>query len=256
MNICFRGNVGPTLRLQFVPTITLLRTDFIMNNDQSPAPQDNANTTIMEIFDSITTAGAFTYFNSNSTVSITIDECRFINNSATLNSEQDSRPVLWKANGHGGAVLIRLDRVSSGSIQITNTLFERNKADIDGGGIYFLFTESFASNSVYLFNNTFRQNRAEMSAGGAISWNIVAPSYNNSLIVEDCDFIENHGDSAGAVSLTLTDTSLESFLFPDEAKFIRCLFERNTARLEGTAVGLFALVPVEEFGYPVDFVDW
>lgn len=251
-----RGNIGAPLALQFVPKVKLLRTDFILNHNQVPPPEDDENTAITDIFDSITTAGGFTYFSRNESVSIMIDNCRFINNRANEHNASGIRPVVLSANGHGGAVLMHLAEVKGGTICITNSLFEGNEAQIDGGGIYFSLSSNISSNSVYLYNNTFISNRAMLSSGGGISWNTFSSSFNNSLILEDCDFIGNRGSAGGAMSISLYETNLDSFLLPDGAKFIRCLFRGNVADVEGTAVGLFALVHAEEFGYPVEFSNW
>lgn len=167
-----------------------------------------------------------------------------------------NRPLLLKGNGHGGAMIIRLVRVSDANIQITNSLFDGNEAEVNGGGIYFSTYENFYSSNVYLYNNTFIHNRAYLSSGGAISWNAFSSSFNNSLVVNDCKFISNQGNAGGAVSIALYTTSLNSFLIPDRASFTDCLFYDNEANVEGTAVGLFALVHVEEFGFPVEFTNW
>lgn len=252
----FRGNTGSPLRLQFVPTISLIRTDFIFNHNEILAPEDDENTTVSRLFNSITTAGGFTYYSQNGSVFITIDQCQFIGNRANVNRASDTRPMLLKANGHGGAVVIRLAGIANGIINITNSLFDNNEAEVDGGGIYFFLSENVSSNSVFLYNNTFINNRVLTSSGGAISWIVFSYSFRNSLVVEDCKFINNSGSAGGAVGISLHGTSLDSFLHPDEAHFIRCLFDSNVGKIEGTAVGLFALLHVEEFGFPVEFKDW
>lgn len=244
------------MRLQFVPTVALIRTEFFFNHNEIPTPRDDENTTVSRLFNSITTAGGFTYFSQNASVSITVDRCSFVGNKANTNSPSDTRPELLKANGHGGAVLIRLAGITKGVINITNSLFHSNEAEIDGGGIFFSLSENFSSNSVYLYNNTFINNTVLKSSGGAISWVVFSYSFDNSLVVENCNFINNSGNAGGAVGLLLHGTSLDSFLLPDSAHFIDCLFYNNVGSIEGTAVGLFALVHVEEFGFPVEFTDW
>ena len=250
-----RENVGAPLQLQFVPTVVLLRTDFILNKNEIPAPLDTENTTISDVIGSIITAGGFTYYNRDSeNVSIIIDQCKFINNKANTNDGPTIRPLLLKGNGHGGAIIIRLLGVSEADIQITNSLFDGNEAEVNGGGIYFSTSENFYSSNVYLYNNTFIHNRAYSSSGGAISWNTFSSSFNNSLVVNDCRFVSNQGSAGGAVSIGLHTTSFQ--LIPDRASFSDCLFYNNKANVEGTAVGLFALVRVEEFGFPVEFTNW
>ena len=258
MFLSLRGNIGETLQLQFVGAVTLIRTDFILNRNEIQAPQDDENTTISELFTSITTAGGFTYFNQNATMSLIVDQCKFISNRANVNSPFDTRPLLLKVNGHGGAMIVRLSGITKGSISITNSLFDGNEAEVNGGGIYFALSEEFSSNTIRLYNNTFVNNRGVQSSGGAISWIIFSSSisFNNSWVLEDCRFINNSGSAGGAVSLSLHGTSLDNFIMPDRIRFIHCLFYSNEALIEGSAVGLFALVHVEEFGFPVEFTDW
>ena len=248
------------MQLQFVPTITLLRTNFMLNRNDYPSPQDDADITTSALFSSITTAGGFTYFNLNSTMSITIDQCMFTRNRANTNSPSDTRPLLLKVNGHGGAVVIRLSGMTNGSISIANSLFDSNEAEVNGGGIYFSLSNLFASNSIHLYNNTFVSNRVLLSSGGALSWIIFSSSvsYNNLWRVEDCKFINNSASAGGAVSVSLHGNHgfEESFYLPDRVEFTQCTFDSNEAVIEGTAVGLFALVHVEEFGFPVQFTDW
>lgn len=236
--------------------IQLIRTDFIHNHNQIPVPVYDESTTIEDVTDSVTTGGGFTYFSGDTNVSITIDECRFINNTGNSN-ENATLPILLSTNGHGGGAVIRMAGAISGTtINITNSLFEGNEAEVDGGGIYFSFGGTLSSSFIHLFNNTFCHNRAWLAHGGAIAWNLFQPTFNNTFILEDCDFINNTASSSGAMSIVDYVAGEESFLQPDTAHFIRCLFEGNRASVESTAVGVFALTHVDEFGFPVKFVDW
>lgn len=146
--------------------------------------------------------------------------------------------------------------VTESTVLITHSLFEDNEAEVDGGGLYFSVSNNFTRNSVYLYNNSFVGNRVFLSTGGAISWHSFIRAFNNFLLLEDCRFISNSGSAGGAMSISLYETSLDSFLQPNEVEFRHCLFQENTATLEGTAVAIFALVHVEEFGYPVIFTNW
>lgn len=244
------------MRFQFVPSIKLLRTNFLHNKNQVSGRQDNENTTISQLFRSMTTSGGLTYFSRNESVEIIIDECVFINNSAEADGSENDRPVLLKADGHGGGILIRLAQVNEARIQVTNSVFESNQAGVDGAGIYFSLSENFSSSIIYLYNNTFKHNVAVESTGGAISWNSFSLSFNNSLVLENCRFINNSGNAGGAVSLSLYNSSTSNAQLQDKAEFIKCDFVENKAMDEGTALGLFSLVGVEEFGFPVDFVNW
>ena len=238
-----------------MPSIRLFRTQFLHNiNQHNVHRRDNENTAISELFRIITTAGGFTYYSSNESVEITIDECTFINNTAEFDETENDRPVLFKANGHGGAILVRLAQVIEAKIEITNSVFYSNIAGVGGAGIYFSF--NFSSSSTKLYNNTFSNNVAYQATGGAISFNIFSISFNNSMLVENCRFFNNSGGAGGAVGVSQYDSSSASTDLQDRVSFVDCEFVENKAKDKGTAVGLFSLVGVEEFGFPVDFVNW
>ena len=238
-------------------SITLIRTKFIHNQNQIPADVDNENTTIDLLYVSITTSGAFTFYSRDvPEATIVIENCTFYNNSAGTNSVNNSRPVLLKANGHGGAVLARLAKVKNASISISNSYFERNFAEVDGGAVYFSFSETFSSSSVSIENCQFLNNTALQSSGGAISMNFYRGSFNNTFFIQSSVFENNRADSGGAVGVALYDTTLDSIDLPDSAVITNCSFYGNSANKEGTAVGLFSLVHVDESGFPVEISNW
>ena len=251
-----RSNTGAPLQLQFVPSIKLRHTSFLNNNNQIPAERDTSNTTITEIFNSRTTSGGFTYFGRNQNVNILIENCTFTNNTAGLNDANNSRPVLLKANGHGGAMLIRLAQVEDAIITIADSKFINNLAEVDGGGVYFSLSEDFSSSTITLLNNQFLNNMVRESSGGGVSLNLFRFSFNNSFVIHNCTFESNGANAGGAFSIALYDTGTESIPYPDSASFENCLFKSNWASNEGTAVGLFALVHVDEVGFPVNFTNW
>lgn len=255
MNIC-RNNTGAVLQLQFVPSITIVQTNFSHNRNSVPAEQDTNETTIEQLYDSITTAGAFTFFSRGLNESkINISNCYFYNNSANENDDTNTRPTLFKANGHGGAILIRLAQVKFADIHITDCMFIDNVAEVDGGAVYFSLSENFSSSFIQLSRNTFIGNRVE-SSGGAVSLNSFSFSFNNTFLIEECVFEGNRANAGGAVSIALYDTSIDSIQWPDNASFINCDFYGNIAQNEGSAVGLFSLVHVDEVGFPVSFTNW
>lgn len=252
----YRNNTGAPLRVQFVPSISLRSTSFLNNFNQAPTETDTENTTISELFDSITTAGGFTYFSRNVSVDIEIFNCTFSNNSAGPNDVNNTRPVLLKANGHGGGLLIRLAQIKAATITIADCTFSDNEAEVDGGAVYFSLSEGFSSSHIILRNNTFRNNQAGVSSGGAVSLNLFRNTFNNSFAVKDCLFEGNHANAGGGFGIALYDTGNDSITYPDLALFDNCKFTSNRASNEGTAVGLFALVHVDEVGFPVDFTNW
>ncbi len=244
------------MRVQFVPSISIRSTSFLNNFNQAPTETDTENTTISELFDSITTAGGFTYFSRNVSVNIEVFNCTFSNNSAGPNDVNNTRPVLLKANGHGGGLLIRLAQIKAAAITIADCTFSDNEAEVDGGAVYFSLSEGFSSSQIILRNNTFRNNQAGVSSGGAVSLNLFRNTFNNSFAVENCLLDGNHANAGGGFGIALYDTDNDSITYPDLAEFKNCNFTSNRASNEGTAVGLFALVHVDEVGFPVTFTNW
>lgn len=173
-----------------------------------------------------------------------------------MNDANNSRPVLLKANGHGGALLIRLTQVEDAIITITNSRFLNNQAEVDGGGVYFSLSEDYSSSIITLVNTHFLNNVVRESSGGAVSLNLFRFSFNNSFLIQNCTFEGNGANAGGAFSIALYDTGTDSIPYPDSASFENCHFTSNWASNEGTAVGLFALVHVDEVGFPVNFTNW
>ena len=81
-------------------------------------------------------------------------------------------------------------------------------------------------------------------------------SFNNTILVRNCDFVKNGGNAGGAFSIALYDSNINSSRNPDGVNFTDCDFIDNLAENEGTAVGLFSLVHVDQVGFPVGFQDW
>ena len=187
---------------------------------------------------------------------ILIQNCSFISNAANKNDPNNSRPVLLKANGHGGGILIRLSGVMESVITISDCLFENNTAQVDGGAIYFSLSDGLTSNTINLINNTFINNIVTVASGGAVSINSFNFSFNNTVWVDNCNFYSNQGNAGGAFSVALYDSNLLSTQSPDSVVFRNCEFKDNAAFNEGTAVGLFSLVHVDQVGFPINFTDW
>lgn len=251
----YRDNVGSPLQLRFSTGVLLEGTTFQDNHNLFPAVPDTNSTNITELYRAIITGGGITYY-SNVTAELHIRNCVFINNSANHNDENNTRPVLLKTNGHGGAIIIRLAGSSNSIINITDTTFDHNYAQVDGGAIYFSFSENATDNSVILENINFTNNVVEEASGGAVSINSFSISYSTKVTVANCAFINNSANAGGAFSAVLYDSNEISATQPDSIDFSRCRFINNNASNEGTAVGLFSLVHVDQVGYPVNFTDW
>ena len=213
-------------------------------------------TSIEDLYSGITVSGGITFFSQGVNVEITIDRCRFLNNVANQNDQNNTRPVLLKVNGHGGAVLIRLAEVQNSRITISDCVFGNNHAQVDGGAVYLSLSENAENNVAVVTNSTFFGNEVEQASGGAISINSFNFTSNNTIAISNCSFTGNRASAGGAVSVVLYDTNINSTQSPDGVEFSHCQFVGNMAVNEGTAVGLFSLVHVDQIGFPVSFHDW
>ena len=245
------------MQMQFSTGVELKNCLFLDNDNQARAEPDVNETTVEELFRTITTGGVFTFFTRNvDFIDVAITNCTFRSNSGNRNNINNSRPVLLKANGHGGAILIRIANVQNSTFRIEDCIFENNSAEVDGGAVFISISRDVSYNQIMLRNNTFMNNRVETASGGAVSINSFNITFNNTITIEDCNFTNNTGNAGGAVSVALYDSNLNSTTFPDAVNFVRCMFINNSAFNEGTAVGLFSLVHVDQVGFPVGFENW
>lgn len=135
----------------------------------------------------------------------TIRNCSFLNNHAGINTQymNDTRPNLYIPRGHGGGIVVFLDRTVSYTIVIEDTIFSNNTALYYGGGIFISFYKNSFSNIIIVNNSRFEANRC-MSAGGGISMNTFEGSNENTMIVENCSFERNTAwIGGGACSINL-----------------------------------------------------
>ena len=229
---------------------------FLENVNLNEAAVDTENTSITDIYDVISTSGGVTIFARDRPTEILIQRCTFTSNVASKNAPNNTRPVLLKANGHGGAILIRLVGCYESSVTIEGSDFSGNMAEVDGGAVYLSMSEFSTRNNITFRDNSFTNNTADVASGGAVSINSFNFTFSNSMLVEGCNFTDNHGDSGGGFSMALYNSDVNSTRSPDNLCFRDCSFHGNRAENEGTAVGLFSLVHVDQVGFPVYFQDW
>ena len=234
----------------------MINTSFVNNINMQSPPASDLEIRIDELYNSVQTSGGITLFSQAEPTDMLIRNCRFVGNQASRNAENNSRPVLLKQNGHGGALLVRLSETVGSVISIVDSYFERNWAEVDGGAVYISISDRAAENKFVFSNLTFTHNHILNASGGAVSLNSFNFTHNNTFILEDCNFTSNDGSAGGAFSVALYDSDLLSTDSPDSIKFRRCQFINNSAINEGTAVGLFSLVHVDQVGFPVGFEDW
>ena len=252
----YRGNTGAPLQLRFVNDLLVENTIFEHNKNNATVQSDNNETSITDLYDIIQTSGGLTYFAGEQRVRVHIENCTFFSNEASKNERRDTRPVLLKQNGHGAAMLIRLSGTYLSTFNIIDCKFINNYAEVDGAGIYISYSDRSSNNSFNIVKTLFEENFADVGAGGGISINSFNLSYSNNFTFEDCQFLKNSANAGGGVSMALYDRDLFSAENPDRIFFDTCRFIDNRATNEGTAVGLFSLVHVDQVGFPVYFKDW
>ena len=224
-------------------------------NNATPISNNN-ETSIDDLYNIIQTSGGLTYIAGAHDINVSISNCNFINNRASSNLPNDSRPVLLKQNGHGGGMLIRLSGVTGGSFVIENSSFINNSAQVDGGAVYLSYSDNTEYTNISILHSRFIGNSIIEAAGGAISLNSFNFTFENAIWINQCTFDGNHGSAGGGVSMALYDSNLNTTERPDSIHFTDNVFNDNSAYNEGTAVGLFSLVHVDQVGFLVHFSDW
>ena len=241
------------MQLWFVQSFIMRNTTFEHNSDEvMPIP----DTRIDDLYKTQETGGGINIIAGMHTIDVIIDNCTFRDNTASRNLPNDTHPVLLKQNGHGGALLLRLIGTYNGNLIVNNTQFINNKAQVDGGSIYITYSDNADNNTFYFNGCTFSGNSVDEAAGGAISVNSYNFTYNNSFLISNCIFEGNRASAAGSVSMSLYDSNIDTTERPDRLGFNKCRFIGNIAANEGTAVGLFSLVHVDQVGFLVNFTDW
>lgn len=257
VHCCFsRETQGSAFQCRFTSDVKILSTVFYNNTNERDRSVDFTNDTvdIDVLYQRILVGGALTFFSFGTTgTHLTVDNCLFENNVANRN-ENNTRPVLLRENGHGGAVLVRLADVSNSSVVFRNSRFLHNVAQVDGAGVYLSLSSSAAYNTIEFSGLLFDNNTVQEAGGGGISLNSFEVSVANRITVTDSNFTNNNASAGGGLSLVLYQGDNEGR--PDNLAFRNCIFQKNTAENDGTAVGLFSLLHVDEIGFPVSFEDW
>lgn len=242
--------------MRFVDHLILRNTTFVGNINNATPISNSVETSIDDLYNIIQTSGGLTFIAGEHSIDVVIENCSFINNRASYNLPNDSRPVLLKQNGHGGGMLVRLSGTTNGSFIIRDSLFKNNSAEVDGGAVYITYSDNTVHTCIEISRTTFIDNSVQEAAGGAISLNSFNFTFDNVILIRDCMFTGNYGSAGGSVSMALYDSNLNSTDEPDSILFNNCSFIANSALNEGTAVGLFSLVHVDQVGFLVTITDW
>ena len=128
-----------------------------------------------------------------------VDNCYFINNTASVNA---------------GGISNYGNETHRGYLLLNNSFFMNNHAGHDGGAVTTCFADSDIFNCVFINNSAHRD-------GGAIR--VSVSGYGN---VQDCIFMFNHADEWGGAY----------YSWSGESNINRCIFMNNTAGTNGGAV--------------------
>ena len=256
-NRMYRESTGTALQIRQSSNVVVETCWFVNNIDARirHLPRDpSQEVDVSTLLEQVLLGGALTFFSrSRTTASLTIQDCVFEGNHGSSINDEGS-PVLLRESGHGGGVLVQISNVTDSLILIEDSTFSGNTADVDGGGVYVALSDGVNGNRIIFRKMTFLNNSASEASGGAISFNSFQISYNNTIEIVDSRFESNNASAGGAVSFVLYQSDPD--LPPDNLVFRNCVFVENTAENDGTAVGLFSLLHVDEFGFPVWFQDW
>ena len=211
--------------------------------------------------DNVTSAGGISIFGENHTQEVLLFDCYFGNNFGRRNNESNSVPSQLKQFGHGGGLSVRLVNSDDGYVCVVNSSFNNNAAEVEGGAIIFTIADS-DNNNITLSKVTFHKNYCctEKCTGGAVNVDLFAPAKQNRINFFECDFSHNNATlgSGGAISIAGSDKG-----FSDNGSdayalvtIDSCNFKHNTAKFEGTAVGLFFLGRVNQAGFRIRMKDW
>lgn len=137
-----------------------------------------------------------------------VDNCYFINNTASVNA---------------GGISNYGNETHRGYLLLNNSFFMNNHAGHDGGAVTTCFADSDIYNCVFINNSAHRD-------GGAIR--VSVSGYGN---VEDCIFMFNHADEWGGAY----------YSWSGESHINRCIFMNNTAGTNGGAVMISGNINLE-----------
>ena len=138
-----------------------------------------------------------------------IARCGFINNRATAatmvrvtNNAFSTR--IFSGRG-GGLGIFYNESYHNITLIITNTCFENNFARSFGGAVYLVKFGEQTQNVYMLRGNNFTNNLAPLGGGGMANtyFSSGIPDAPNTLLMANCTFIGNVGQTGGALSLYL-----------------------------------------------------
>ena len=190
-------------------------------------------------------------------ITLEVDSCTFMNNSASNNQPNVERPVRLQPSGHGGAIYIQLTNTKLSKVSIHDSTFDSNIAEVDGGAIAFSLNGT-RKNDFNICRCNFTNNKVLNYSGGALAVEFSGKSRKNSFTVEGCTFRENRAVAGGALSVVVYDfySRRRAERLNDKIVLTDSSFVANIAETEGSALGLFSFYPSGNFPYEAKIQDW
>lgn len=187
-----------------------------------------------------------------------IEDCRFINNSASIGKFLPTHITLnrnYFAYGQGGGLFVNFFS-SNNSLTVKNSYFENNNAQ-RGGGFFVGFRSSSEGNNVTVHQCTFLQNscyQSELppgekhSSGGAMGAIFYTNTKRTNLSITYTNFTKNTAYYGGGISMGSGSTYYtDEISTHDGCNFTIqwSVFDGNNARI-GAALDLYYRVAVEQ----------
>ena len=187
--------------------------------------------------------------NHNTNSSYLINDCTFKENRASSKIATDltNTPYIRISQerheehaGHGGGIYISMRGLSfNNSVTVENCTFVGNSA-VQGGAISALFHNRASHNFLNVNWCTFKENHASLTSGGAVLlsfYSVGGEIANNSISVQNTNFIGNSAEFGGAVSVFTSRTRSNQ---NNILSFTNCSFVKNSA----SAGGAVYLTPI------------
>ena len=180
--------------------------------------------------------------NHNTNSSYLINDCTFKGNRASskIATDQNSNVYVRVSQeryeqhaGYGGGIYISMRGLSfNNSVTVENCTFVGNSA-VRGGAISALFHNRASHNFLYVKWCTFKENHASLTSGGALLlsfYSVGGEIANNSILIQNTNFIGNSAEFGGAVSLFTSRTRSNQ---NNILSFTNCSFVKNSASAGG-----------------------
>ena len=263
-NCVFRDSLSPSLLIHNTPTVVLDSCRFSGNHPAYLTPNITRNTCYFSgskgIFftDNRTTSGGISFYIQDLRTTFLLINCTFSNNSARPDYDV-SLIRRSETYGHGGALNIRLLHSSNSVVCILNSTFVGNSAQAHGGGMVLSLAGSASNNKFVISHSRFENNfcTAKKCTGGGVGLDLLAGSQFNTLEILDTTFTGNRADAGGAIALsTSVSAEVSDEGLSDKLVLKECLFEKNEAFFEGTALGAYSLTHTDQIGIPLEIRDW